>query len=225
MKYPRKTLCIGLFAVLLLCFEGICFAITDESILTVGENRTSKVNENALDSAISQMTVGYLSNIEKNGLLYMAEEEKLAGDVYQTLSGAWNLQVFNNIEEAERTHEAAVIVLIKRYGLEDPTIKEIGKFSNATLQKTYNELIIKGKTSSKDALEAGAEIEEIDILDLEKYVSQTDKADIRLVYENLMKGSGNHLRAFVSNLDRRDYAYTPKYVSQEEYDNIISGKN
>jgi hypothetical protein len=224
MKDLRKIPSIGLFVVLLFSFEGICFA-ADESILTVGENGTSKVDENALDSAISQMTMRSLNSIERDGLLYMVEEEKLAGDAYQTLDNMWNLRVFNNIGEAERTHEAAVMVLIKRYDLDDPTVKEVGKFSNATLQKTYNELMIKGKTSLKDALEAGAEIEEIDILDLEKHIAQTDKADIRLVYENLMKGSENHLQAFVSNLYRHGYAFTPTYVSQEEYDNIINSKN
>lgn len=70
------------------------------------------------------------------------------------------------------------MVLIDRYGLEDPTAKEAGKLSNATLQKTYNERIIKGKTSLKDALEAGAEIEEIDILDQEKHITQTENTDI-----------------------------------------------
>ncbi len=45
-------------------------------------------------------------------------------------------------------------------------------------KKTYNERIIKGKTSLKDALEAGAEIEEIDILDQEKHITQTENTDI-----------------------------------------------
>jgi hypothetical protein len=222
MKYPRKTLSIGLFAVLLLCFEGICFVAADESILTVDENGTSKVNANALDSAIGQAAVGTLDGNEREGLLYMVEEEKLAGDVYQTLGRVWNLRVFNNIGEAEQTHEAAVLVLIDRYGLKDPTVKEVGKFSNATLQKIYNELIVKGETSIKDALEAGAEIEEIDILDLKERIVQTDKVDMKLVYENLTKGSGNHLQAFVSNLKKHGYAYSPKYLSQDEYDRIIN---
>jgi hypothetical protein len=224
MKDLRKILSIGLFAMLLLGFQGVCLAAS-ESILIVNENGTSRVNESALNSTIGQITLGSLSAMEKEGLLYMVEEEKLAGDVYQTLNNVWNLQVFNNIGEAERTHEAAVMVLINRYGLKDPTLKEVGKFSNATLQKIYGELISKGKTSLKDALDTGAEIEEIDILDLQKHIAQTDKADIKLVYENLMRGSGNHLRAFVSNLNRHGYGYTPMYLSQEEYNSIISNKN
>ncbi len=52
-----------------------------------------------------------------------------------------------------------------------------------------------------DALRVGAAVEEIDILDLEERIAQTDKAEIQLVYENLAKGSRNHLRAFTSTLE------------------------
>ena len=65
-------------------------------------------------------------------------------------------------------------------------------------------------------------IEEIDILDLEKYIAQTDHADIQLVYENLLKGSQNHLRAFVSTLQRQTgETYQPQYLSQDVYDAIV----
>jgi len=45
-----------------------------------------------------------------------------------------------------------------------------------------------------DALKVGAAIEEIDILDLQTRVAQTDNADIPLAYNNLMNGSSNHRR-------------------------------
>lgn len=46
-----------------------------------------------------------------------------------------------------------------------------------------------GSRSLADALRVGATIEEIDLLDLEERIAQTDEADIKLVYENLAKGS------------------------------------
>ena len=42
----------------------------------------------------------------------MAEEEKLAGDVYSALNEVWNLRVFDNIGRAEQTHQAAVEMLL-----------------------------------------------------------------------------------------------------------------
>ena len=63
----------------------------------------------------------------------------------------------------------------------------------------------------------------IDILDLEKYIAQTERADIRQVYDNLMSGSENHLRAFVQNVDRQTGGtYHPQYLAQEEYNEIIN---
>ena len=160
---------------------------------------------------------------KKEGLLYMAEEEKLAGDVYQSLNEKWNLRVFDNIGKAERTHEAAVKTLLSRYSLPDP-IKGAGEFSNETLQTLYDDLVSRGSASTKDALQVGAAIEEIDIIDLKERMAQTDKADILLVYANLKKGSENHLRAFVNNLQRQGVEYRPEYLSSEEYDRIIRGK-
>lgn len=60
-----------------------------------------------------------------------------------------------------------------------------------------------GSQSLADALKVGVAIEEIDILDLQTRLAQTDNADIELVYGNLLKGSHNHLRAFTSTLQRQ----------------------
>jgi hypothetical protein len=161
-----------------------------------------------------------LSEKEKEGLLYMAEEEKLAGDVYLKLNERWNLPVFRNIGNAERTHESAVKTLLQRYALEDPT-KESGIFSNATLQDLYDDLVTRGSASLQDALTVGAAIEEIDIKDLKAHINETDKADIRIVYSNLMNGSENHLRAFVRQLSSMGVKYEPQHLSSEEYQGVI----
>ncbi len=52
------------------------------------------------------------------------------------------------------------------------------------------------------ALKVGIGIEELDIADLEEYISGTDNADLRRVYANLLRGSENHLRAFERLLAR-----------------------
>ena len=72
-----------------------------------------------------------------------------------------------------------------------------------------------------DALRVGAAIEEMDILSLEERMAQTNREYILLVYANLKKGSENHLRAFVNNLQRQGVEYRPEYLSSEEYGRII----
>jgi len=193
-----------------------------EDVTTVDESGSTSIDEPVLRSTIDQMPVGSVSDAEKDGILYMREEEKLAHDAYLTLYEQWNLPIFDNIARSEQTHTDAVKTLIDKYGLVDPATTTIGTFSNPELQALYDSLLNTGSASLQSALEVGAAIEEIDILDLQEHIAETDNEDIKLVYENLMKGSRNHLRAFVSTLERQGYDYTPQYLSQDEYTAIIS---
>ncbi|KAA3610506.1 MAG: DUF2202 domain-containing protein [Calditrichaeota bacterium] len=43
------------------------------------------------------------------------------------------------------------------------------------------------------------------------------------VYENLLRGSRNHLRAYVKNLSSNGFEYEPQYLSEEAYLEIMSG--
>jgi hypothetical protein len=115
----------------------------------------------------------------------------------------------------------SVKVLIDKYGLIDP-ILGAGNFADADLKALYDDLVEEGSSSVEEALRVGAVIEETDIQDLKDRLAETDNDDIVLVYESLMRGSRNHLRAFVNNLERRGVDYTPQFLSQEEFDEIIS---
>ncbi|MDC7124090.1 MAG: DUF2202 domain-containing protein [Spirochaetales bacterium] len=55
---------------------------------------------------------GTLSEKEKENLIFMAEEEKLARDVYLGLYDKWNLPVFKNIANSEQMHMDAVTFLL-----------------------------------------------------------------------------------------------------------------
>ncbi len=165
-----------------------------------------------------------LSETEIADILFMREEEKLARDVYLTLYDQWQMPVFQNIAASESAHMDALLMLIETYGLQDPAAAtDIGEFANPDLQALYDQLVAQGSLSLADALEVGAAIEEIDILDLESRIASTDRADIIWVYENLMKGSRNHLRSFVSMFESQTgETYAPQYLSSEAYDAILS---
>ena len=164
-----------------------------------------------------------LSQEEIDGLLYMVEEEKLARDVYLTLYEQWGLPVFSNIAKSEQTHMDAVFGLIEKYNLTAPdTLDQVGVFTNPELQELYNQLVEMGSQSEVDALKVGALIEETDIKDLEDWIVQTDNEDIKLVYSNLMAGSENHLRAFVSQLEGMGVDYTAQVLPQEQVDEILA---
>jgi hypothetical protein len=67
-------------------------------------------------------------------------------------------------------------------------------------------------------------IEEIDIVDIKKYLEQTDENDIDTTYNTLIEGSSNHLRIFTSALKDKGVEYQPHYLSQDDYDNIINNR-
>ena len=163
-----------------------------------------------------------LSQEEKDGLLWMREEEKLARDVYIKLYDKWGIRVFDNISRSEQHHMDMVKDLIDRYGLEDPVKDDtVGKFTNPKLQELYDKLIAQGYKSEVDALKVGATIEDVDIKDLNEWSAKTDNDDIKFVYSNLKHGSENHMRAFVRMLESYNATYSPQFISEEEYKAII----
>jgi len=186
-------------------------------------NGNSNGNANGDGTGITTIPASDLSNDEAVGLLYMREEEKLARDVYNTLYGIWGQPTFQNIAASEQAHMDEVKQLLDRYGLADPALAP-GQFSDPTLQALYNQLVAQGSVSLADALKVGAAIEEIDIIDLQTRIAQTDNADIQWVYNNLMSGSVNHLNSFTSVLQMQTgETYQPQYLSAEEYQSFITG--
>jgi hypothetical protein len=170
-------------------------------------------------------SAGALTQEEQEGLLYMREEEKLAHDVYATLYERWGHQTFANIIESERRHMESMKGLLDAYGLPDPAEgRGLGEFSDPSLQKLYDELTARGATSLQAALEVGAGIEELDIVDLRERMAQTGRGDLQLVYGNLRDASANHLRAFTRALARQGVTYQPTHLSPEEYSAIVEGQ-
>jgi len=163
---------------------------------------------------------GKLSTGEIAGLLYMREEEKLAHDVYTALYAQWGAPVFGSIIPSEGQHTEAIRLRILAHGLADPAAETgNGVFVNAALQALYHDLVAMGRHSLVDALKVGCLIEEKDIWDIEQKKRQVlDQADIVNVYDNLLCGSRNHLRAFSRALASAGGTYDrPQYLSLDQW--------
>ncbi len=172
---------------------------------------------------VSATPVQAISAEEREDLLYMREEEKLARDVYETLGQQWQLPIFSNIAQSEQTHTEAIRDVLTKYAITDPVVDDtIGVFANSDLADLYESLVADGSQSVEAALRVGALIEDLDINDLQIALERTDNEDITLVYENLERGSRNHLRSFVSQLTAYDETYTPSYISVDEYNEIVT---
>jgi len=197
-------------------------AVLAGSLFAWGGMGMNKGNCNTnFTNILNQYPIQTLSSAEKQALTHMAEEEKLARDVYITLGKKWGFRVFLNIQKAEQQHMNMVDMLLKRYGMRINNLP-VGEFHDKKVQKLYNNLVAMGSKSQIDALKVGATIEDLDIYDLEKYMAEADNKDMLFVFKNLTKGSRNHMRAFIRILKRYGGSYTPQYISQAEFDNIIN---
>lgn len=166
---------------------------------------------------------GDLSEAEAAGLLYMREEEKLARDVYLALYEKWGVTEFQTISQSEQIHMDALKNLVERYGLADPVQAEAGKFTDPGLQALYDELVSRGSQSVSEALKVAGLIEETDILDLQERLAGTDNADIQQVYNNLLRGSENHLRGFANALSiQTGETYQPQLMDAAAYQAILT---
>jgi hypothetical protein len=182
----------------------------------------SSYNQGQVTQQINNLPKETLSAAEKTSLLVMREEEKLAKDVYVTLYKKWNLNVFNNISSSEETHTSAVLSLLQKYEIPDPVGNNaVGVFENTTLQKLYNDLVTQGSVSLLEGVKVGATVEDLDIYDLNEYMKNVDNQDITYVFQNLTKGSRNHLRSFYSQILSQNGTYKAQYITQTEFDEIV----
>lgn len=170
-----------------------------------------------LDQAVEELTAE-----EAATLIHMREEEKLARDVYLALHKTWGLRIFANIAASEQKHTDALANLLARHGIADPVVDDTpGVLVEEELGELYKALVASGTESLANALIVGATVEDLDIADLEIAIAETDRPDLRRVYTNLLRGSENHLRAFVAWLAQQNQTYTPQFISQARFDEII----
>jgi len=165
-----------------------------------------------------------LSSSDEEALIYMREEEKLAHDVYIAMYEQWGLPLFQNISRSEQAHTDAIKTLLDAYNIPDPASTDPGVFTNPELQALHNQLVTQGKQSLSEALLVGAAIEEIDILDLQESLGVSDNSNIQRVFNNLLRGSINHLKAFTSTFfAETGETYQPQFMSAEELEISLGG--
>jgi len=183
---------------------------------------TSCSKDESTDDVNEPNTEASISTADAEGLIFMREEEKLARDAYLYMYQEWGQQIFKNISGSEQSHMDLLLKRVEQYNLTDNVSQDTGVFNNTDLQLLYNQLIAQGKDSLVAGLIVGATIEEVDIVDLEKYINASDNEDLKCTYDVLLIGSRNHLRGFVKNMNNNNYSYTPQFLSQTDYDAIIN---
>lgn len=173
------------------------------------------------DSSVSDQDNINLTKEDGSALLFMLEEEKLARDTYTYLEDLWEINQFSNIKKSEQSHMNAVIGLLDQYNI-SYTLLPYGEYNNPDIQKLYDQFIDYGSENEANALEVGANIEDLDIVDLANYIDATTNSTITNVFESLQCASRNHLRSFVNAIEVSGNTYEPQYLTQEDYTLIIN---
>ena len=179
-------------------------------------------NRCSLMQELRRLPLEHVGNREARDLLYLLEQEKLARDVYLTSFERWQLPIFRRIAGSERSHLSWARALVRRYELQDPTEGNgLGVFSDPGLTDLYQSLTVMSDDTEEGALLVAAAIEEMDIHDLGNGLERSNNLDLDTLYQNLLKGSRNHLRVFSRALADRGVAFEPNYLSPEEYQELL----
>jgi hypothetical protein len=167
-----------------------------------------------------------LDDIEAGHLEFMREEEKVARDLYLAFAELWDWPQFTNIAASEQQHMDSVKFLLEKYAIADPIEEDVrGSFTNPDLQALYDRLLTEGEVSATEAFRVAALVEEVDIADLDSALAQTDNQDLTWLFDNLQRGSRNHLRAFAGTLETlTGTAYSAQWLAQEQVDEILAEK-
>jgi len=191
-------------------------------LLTISTNLSCDDNET--NTSLDELESINVSNEDTNALLFMLEEEKLARDTYEYLDDLYGINQFSNIKLSEQSHMNAVAKLLDQYNIAY-TILPYGEFKNQEMQDLYDQFVEKGQIDAMNALEVGATIEDLDIVDLDVFIEATSNTSIISVFESLQCGSRNHLRSFVRAIENSSETYEPQFLSIEAYNDIIDDTN
>ncbi|NLV85312.1 MAG: DUF2202 domain-containing protein [Spirochaetales bacterium] len=195
-------------------------AVYMAALLLVVVSTTTVVSAQAAQEIQLQAEIAQAT--EQDGILLMREEEKLARDVYLALYETWNLRTFSNIARAEQRHIDAVAALMKYKGIDDQLADALpGVFTIPKMAALYEELVARGSQSITEALKVAAFIEDLDIYDLELLIAEAQDETTIWVYENLLAGSEQHMRAFVGQLSRFGETYESVYIDAERLSEIL----
>jgi hypothetical protein len=143
-----------------------------------------------------------LSEAELNDLVFLVKLEKMAHEVYTTLSQTYStMPILGNISAAEYRHWKVLQNLFVKYGETDPTKDgdtDLGFscYNDEAMSNDYQEAIDYGAASLVQAMETGAILEQLELDSLTNAVGRTTLPDLTTIYTHFINADGAHLNAF-----------------------------
>lgn len=203
--------------------NGLAPSQARNNSLYIFNTKNSSLNANALRDDLNSLLIRPLTSDERQILNATVEAEKLAKDVMvQLYNNDKSKTIFSDMADSKYTHEEVINILHKVGRTINPVEnKPVGAFNSFSMQNKYQDLVNAGIVNYRSALTTGAKVAEEQIVIMENALQQQTITEFKFVYENLLIANRNHLRTFVNELKVLRVDYTPQYLSQNKYQDII----
>jgi hypothetical protein len=158
---------------------------------------------------------GFGRELQSDGLMdgetvwldYLCELMKLDRDVHLYLNEIHGASILREGSRIGQNHMKALRRFLVNFGKEHNTIspgqEEESVFLNEDLQDLYYELIRKGTSSLKEALDVGVQIQQSGIESLNRAAGSTARTDLKHLYNSLLQDLVNYLDALNADIGRR----------------------
>lgn len=150
---------------------------------------------------------------EKTALLQIFEQEKLARDVYAELGEKFGINLLKNISISKQKQMSVLMDLMVLNQMSPIFEDARGVYNDQELSELYTNITAEGSLSLNNAFRACAKVEDKNIFDLEKAISETTKNKLITLYSKISCNAGNDLRAGIKMLVGNGEMFMPDYIS------------
>lgn len=162
-----------------------------------------------------------LSDLEKEHLEWIGEQEKMEKEVFGYFATLYDLPLWGNMSASEATHLGIVEEALEVNALALPG-EETGVFSQESITDFYNSLISQGTQEQNEALLASLVMEEGVLADLMERATSCSDASLLEMVGSLQVGVRNHLRALFKVSTRFQLVYEPEFLDKAVFDQIVT---
>ncbi len=171
---------------------------------------------------LQEIDVGEITEAEDATIASLLERKRLAVELGNQFAGMWGLSVFALVSTGDTGAISDLYKLVFRYGAFSGEMATAGEFSDSALQDLYDALLAQGATSLSGAVQAMLAVKELEIQQLSAAIGGTDKEDLLVVYQNLLKVTQNQLRALNGHILMFVSAYAPQYLDAATFEAIMT---
>lgn len=171
------------------------------AMILSGCSKEDDLDQSFYDASSKQSSES-LTGQELEGLLYMAEKQKLQRDVYAGMYERTYSPIFNELYLADRNNFELVSGIIESYGQKNPVLnKGVGDFKRVEIQAIYDEFNSTTFSNQIELLNFAVKMEHGTATEIRAFMSEVNgNEDISQLYTELLSGLYDQLDVLNSEL-------------------------